>query len=253
MSSSLANKDIQILLVEDDSQLSGMMLEMLSSSYSVSLSETVNDALEKSYQKLPDLILCDLKLPDGSGLNVLESLKNNELTSHIPILIISALDTDEDVVMGLKYGADDYISKPFSKVELLARIQTQLENRQRIFNWFRNQNDATSTVPSKQQLFLNKLKDQSNQLIQLGNLSVDSLANEMAHSKRQLQRKVKEYLDCSCSDYIFSLRMNYASSLSHKGYTAKEISSMIGYKDVGHFNRIFKKHLETKRTTENNV
>ncbi len=241
-----------ILIVEDESMMSMLLSEILSPYYSVSIAETVESALEKSYLDLPDLILCDIKLPDGSGLKILETLKQDELTAHIPILVISSLDTEKDIIAGLELGADDYISKPFLNNELLVRVKAQLKNRQRIINWCRNHfvsGDTTisSGLPSKEQQFLEKLKEISETLIQEGEFSVDNLAHEMAHSKRQLQRKVKKYLNCSCSSYIFGLRMNYAKSLNQKGYTTKEITAMVGYKDVAHFSRIFKKYLEKEK------
>lgn len=245
-----------ILIVEDESLMSKLLSEILSSNYAISIVETVKNALEVSYQELPDLILCDIKLPDGSGLKILETLKKDERTAHIPILVISSLNSEQDIVTGLEHGADDYISKPFVTNELLLRIKSRLENRQRIISWCRNRiisanNAINSDLPSKEQQFLEKLKEISETLIQTGELSIDALAREMAHSKRQLQRKVKEHLNCSCSDYIFGLRMEYASCLSSKGYTTKEITSMIGYKDVAHFSRIFKKYLEEKETAPN--
>ncbi len=231
--------------------MSKLLLEMLSTDYTVSSADTVRTALEKSYQDIPDLILCDIKLPDGSGLKVLETLKQDELTAHIPILVISSLHTEDDIVAGLEHGADDYIPKPFLRNELLFRIKTQLENRRRIINWCRSRllagsTDIGSDLPSKEQQFLEKLKESGEHLVKAGDLSVDTLACRMAHSKRQLQRKVKEYLNCSCSDYIFGIRMSYARSLNEKGYTTKEITSMIGYKDVAHFSRIFRQYLEDK-------
>jgi len=246
----------RILIVEDEAQMSTLLSDILSSDYTITVVETVKHALETSYQESPDLILCDIKLPDGSGLKILETLKKDQLTAHIPILVISSLNSEEDIVAGLEHGADDYISKPFANNELLLRIKTQLENRQRIINWCRNRllNDNASFnnhLPSKEQQFLEKLKETSETLIHAGELTIDALAREMAHSKRQLQRKVKEHLNCSCSDYIFGLRMGYASSLNLKGYTTKEITAMVGYKDVAHFSRIFKKYLEEKETGSN--
>ncbi len=240
---------LTILIVEDDPMMSDLLIDLLSPDYTVTLAETVKDALEKSYQVLPDLILCDIKLPDGSGLKVLETLKQDELTAHIPIVVISSFHTEKDIVAGLESGANDYVSKPFQKNELLSRIKTQFENRQRMIDWCRSrmmvQNlGIISELPSKEEKFLELLRVKTESLIKQGELTVETLAGEMAHSKRHLQRKVKEYLNCSCSDYIYGIRMNYARSLSQKGYTTKEITSMVGYKDVAHFSRIFKQYLE---------
>ena len=238
-----------ILIVEDDQLMSDLLIDLLSPIYNINLAETVKDALEKSYQVLPDLILCDIKLPDGSGLKILETLKQDELTAHIPIVVISSFHTEEDIIAGLEHGANDYMGKPFLKNELLHRIKTQLENRQRLIDWCRSRmmvqsHDINSELPSKEQKFLEQLRINTEELIKQGELTVEKLAVTMAHSKRHLQRKVKEYLNCSCSDYIYGIRMSYARSLSQKGYSTKEITSMVGYKDVAHFSRIFKQYLE---------
>lgn len=250
MTSNNKNKAKQacILIVEDDDLMSKLLTDILSSDYAVTTADTVKAALEKSYKDLPDLILCDIKLPDGSGLKILDTLKQDELTAHIPILVISSLHTEDDIVAGLEHGADDYIPKPFQRTELLSRIRAQLENRRRIINWCRRVDTRaiSSDLPSKEQQFLDKLKESAEELIKAGDLSVETLASKMARSKRQLQRKVKEHLNCSCSDYIFGIRMSYAKSLNQKGYTAKEVTSMIGYKDVAHFSRIFRQYLEEK-------
>ena len=240
-----------ILIVEDDTMMSSLISDVLAPVYSISLAETAESALEKSYQELPDLILCDIKLPDGSGLNILQKLKQDEITAHIPILVISSLNTPEDIITGLEHGADDYIPKPFLIDELLHRVQNRLQNCERIISWCRNQMLAnkrfeSAGVLSKEQLFLEKLRITAEALLHSGNLSIDTLASEMAHSKRQLQRKVREYLNCSCSNYIFGLLMNFAENLQSKGYTIKEISSRTGYKDAAHFSRIFKKYLDQK-------
>ncbi len=246
----------RILIVEDDNLMMNLLIDMLSSSYAISQAGTVQEALERSYHDMPDLILCDLKLPDGSGLTILETLKDDETTSHIPIMVISSCNSQQDILTGLEHGADDYVSKPFSNSELQFRIRSQLENRQRMLNWCRNQmlygqSGLDNDLPSKEQQFIERLRLNSEQLLKSSSLSVESLASKMAHSKRQLQRKVREYLSCSCSEYIFALRMSYARSLDEKGYTTKEIAAMVGYKDVAHFRRIFKEYLEaTDNATE---
>jgi len=241
--------DVNVLIIEDENMMSGLISDILSPFYSISVAKTVREALKASFDERPNLILCDIKLPDGSGLEIIKKLKQDEMTAHIPILVISCLGTEEDIIKGLKIGADDYISKPFSNKEVLYRIKTQLKNRHRTINWCNQQNSATQNafsrgLATKEQQFVERLRQISETLIKKGELSIDTLAREMAQSKRQLQRKVKEHLDCSCSAYMFDIRMDYATVLSQKGYKSKEITSMVGYKDVSHFSRIFKKYQE---------
>lgn len=119
----MKNKGI-ILIVEDDVKLlnaNSLLLE--AEGYEILAAERLSEAREQLAAQKPDMIVLDIMLPDGSGLDFLAELRR---TSFIPVLLLTALDTDEDIVKGLEAGGDDYLIKPFSRSVFLARIQTIL-------------------------------------------------------------------------------------------------------------------------------
>lgn len=113
---------MRILLVEDDSIIAKNIIIFLKrKNYSVDLSETIEDAYDKSVTEEYDLIILDRGLPDGDGLTLIKKIRDEEV--HTPILVLTARNEDLDIVEGLNLGADDYLSKPFDMEVLTARIK----------------------------------------------------------------------------------------------------------------------------------
>lgn len=120
-----------ILVIEDEAHILELLRYNLEAQgYNVILSENGNDGLEKCIESSPDLVLLDLMLPDIDGLDVCKSIKRNEQLKSIPIIMLTAKSEEFDKVLGLELGADDYITKPFSIRELLARIKVVLRRSQ---------------------------------------------------------------------------------------------------------------------------
>ncbi len=122
----------RILVIEDDPDiLTNIKLRLESRGLIVFTAASGEEGLETARKKIPDAILLDLMLPGMSGLNVLKNIRADRTLSHVPVMIVSALGEESDVVVGLEMGADDYMSKPFSAAVLLARIHALLRrNRQ---------------------------------------------------------------------------------------------------------------------------
>ncbi|NQZ80314.1 MAG: response regulator [Colwellia sp.] len=248
-----------LFIIDDDPIVYDALVALLCDTYFLYIAIDIKSTFKLFKEVTPDLILCDLKLPDGCGLDIIQELKSSDEYSHIPIIIISGFNSESAITKGLLFGANDYIKKPWSNNELLHRIDSQLKNRQRVVDWCRNNtvvptlanSEFSESLLSKSEIFVEKLQHVVGLLVGKNSLSIDHLASEMAHSKRQLQRKVKQYLNCSCSEYILKIRMNYAQELNGKGYSAKEISAKIGYKDTAHFNQVFKKFLSDKVKPDN--
>ncbi len=118
-------KTIQIVVVEDDKDLSsGLCKALKEEGRSIVSVGTIKEAKDQILLTLPSLVILDINLPDGSGLDLLKSIKTEGL--NVPVILLSANDTDHDIVKGLELGADDYITKPFSLSILRARVNTQL-------------------------------------------------------------------------------------------------------------------------------
>ncbi len=122
----------RILVIEDELDiLTNIKLRLESRGFTVFTSKTGEEGLETAQKKIPDAILLDLMLPEINGLEVLKRIRSNRAISHIPVMIVSALGEESDVVVGLEMGADDYMSKPFNAAVLVARINALLRrNRQ---------------------------------------------------------------------------------------------------------------------------
>lgn len=115
----------QILVVEDDQTLNqGLCRALGDHSHQVVSCESIGEAKEQLSLGMVSLVLLDINLPDGSGLDFLQEIKNNQ--ENLPVILLTANDTDADIVAGLEQGADDYITKPFSLSVLRARVNTQL-------------------------------------------------------------------------------------------------------------------------------
>lgn len=126
-----------ILVIEDDDDIRNLILYNLTKAgFNTTSADNGRIGLEKAFSQRPDLILLDLMLPEVDGITAFKQLRQNESTSNIPVIMVTAKGDDEHVVNGLRLGADDYISKPFSPKILIARIETVL----------RRSDDETTTV-----------------------------------------------------------------------------------------------------------
>ena len=126
----MAKDKTTILIVEDEPSISELLRFMLQdANYAVTLAYDSKQALAAIAKELPDAVLLDWMLPDTSGLNLLSQLRNDSRTASLPIIMLTARGMEEDKVKGLDYGADDYVTKPFSPKELVARIQALLRRK----------------------------------------------------------------------------------------------------------------------------
>ena len=120
----------RILVVEDEAPIRDMLCFVLEQNgYQAATAADYNSALNMLAEPYPDLVLLDWMLPGGSGIQIAKKMKQHEITRNIPIIMITARGEEEDKVRGLEVGADDYVTKPFSVEELLARVRAQLRDR----------------------------------------------------------------------------------------------------------------------------
>ncbi len=114
----------KILIVDDDHIMSKVMSRMFASEkYDVKLSHTAKDAMETCVKELPDLVILDINLPDGNGLDMCKEMKDSPRLKHIPVIMLTGdATTVDNKIQGLEYGAEDYILKPFIATEMLARV-----------------------------------------------------------------------------------------------------------------------------------
>lgn len=232
-----------LLLVEDNSDLSFFLSKKLQNEFDVLVSDGT-DAIDKALSEIPDIIVCDVNLPDKTGFEICEILKNDLRTSHIPVILLTALDNKESYLQGLKSGVDLYLTKPFSYPILIQSLRALLYNREKLRYYYTN--NIGRIVDSKsfgsiEQTFVNNLNNLIKTNIDNADFSVENLADLLNISRIQLYRKIKAMFDVNVSDYINNFRLEQAKSmLQNPELTISEIAYKTGFSSPNYFSTVFK-------------
>lgn len=239
------NNKKRILVVEDHSDVSYYIGSILEDKYSVYYARTGQEGIDKAKEILPDLIVTDLMMPEMDGLEMSQAIRNSELLSHIPIVVITAKTSEEDRIKGIETGVDAYLNKPFNKDELRVLISNLIKQRKLLLEKFRHKDSAThSDAPqtSANQQLLDKFVSLVYANIKTGDLSIDNLASQMAMTSSQLRRKIHSITGVNPATYISNIRMSRARNLleTHPDMPIGDVALECGFYDMAHFSRIFK-------------
>ncbi|SNQ43178.1 substrate-binding domain-containing protein [Cellulophaga lytica] len=232
-----------ILIIEDNDELIKLLKNKLLESYKVHLSNGV-DGVEKALDIIPDIIICDVNLPDKDGFVICEVLKNDLRTSHIPIIMLTALDNNESYIKGLKSGADSYLTKPFSFSVLSQSIKSLLYNREKLRYYYLNnvhKINPHEKFDAKDQEFILKINSIIEQNIDNSSFSVEAMAETLNISRVQLYRKIKAIIGVNISDYILDFRLSKAKNLLiNSQLSISEIAYATGFSSPNYFSTNFK-------------
>ena len=172
-----------------------------------------------------------------------ESLKRDERSSHIPIILLTARAASEDKIQGLEIGADDYLIKPFEPKELLARVKNLIDIRRKLRERFKVSiplKPGEIAVTSTDDAFLQRARAVVEARMADEKFSVEDLATELCMSRSQVHRKLTALTDLSASDFIWYLRLHRAMDLLKGGSgTVSEVAYEVGFTDPSHFSRRF--------------
>ncbi len=232
-----------LLLIEDNKDLSQFLKNKLQKEFDVILSDGT-DAIEKALQLIPDVIICDVNLPDKNGFEICEILKSDLRTSHIPTIILTAMDNEESYLLGLKSGVDLYLTKPFSYPILMQSLKSLLFNREKLRYYYTNNINRISEAKSfgnLEQQFVSNLNKNISDNLDNPNFSVENLAESMHVSRVQLYRKVKAIFNENVSDYINNFRLEQSKVfLQDSQLTISEIAYKNGFSSPNYFSTVFK-------------
>jgi len=232
-----------ILIIEDNFDLSTFLKNKLIGEYEIHLSDGT-DAIERAFELIPDIVLCDVNLPDKNGFEICEILKKDLRTSHVPIIILTALGNKESYLKGLHSGADLYLTKPFSYSILMQSIKSLLYNRERLRYYYTNniyKIEQETSFGVSQQDFIFKVNEIIKKNIDNSNFSVENLADEINVSRVQLYRKIKAILNINISDYIQDFRLEKAKlMLKNSSLSVSEIAYSCGFSSPNYFSTSFK-------------
>lgn len=242
---SLQDEKYKLLIVEDNHELMDFITSVLSSHFEVFKAYHGKAGLKLIKEKNPDLIISDIMMPVMDGNQMCQKIKSDIATCHIPVILLTALNTLEYKIEGLNVGADAYIEKPFDINFLLAQIKNLLNTRQRLKEKYAFHSSVPESEVTHNDLdneFL--LKAKSFVLNNLDNqeLSVEMLAGELAMSRPVLYRKLKAITDQSPQDFIRLIRLQEAKKLLKQGkQNITEIAFETGFADPKYFSTSFKK------------
>lgn len=240
----------RILIAEDNDELRGYLHQTLSEEYSVVVVENGKEALGIVKEYNPDLVISDIMMPEMRGDELCHILKNDIDTSHIPIMLLTALNDEKNILKGLQTGADEYIIKPFNIGILKASIANLLTNRAILRSKFANLDNAPeedgSCMNCATELdwkFINSLKEHVEKNIDDPSFNIDTLASLMYMSRTSLYSKIKALTDLAPSDYVRNIRLNKAAELLKEGkHNVTEVAELTGFNDAKYFREVFKKH-----------
>lgn len=253
-------KDLTILIVEDNEELRHFIISILQEKYQVIEAVDGAEGFERIKSVIPDLVISDIMMPRMDGIELLATTRKDHNVSHIPFILLSAKSAIEDRIKGLEYGADDYITKPFSAGYLKARIASMLKQRDILRRFFTQSkesgdkqtiqsNEATtnmifpSTPPitSYDEKFIKKIAQSVEEKLENPDFKIEDLADSMNLSRTVFYRKIKSILGVSPKDFVRDMRVKKAVQLLDSGeYSISEIAYMSGFSSPQYFSRVFK-------------
>jgi signal transduction histidine kinase/AraC-like DNA-binding protein len=235
-----------VLVAEDHPEVHHYIHDILKGRYSVLLAKDGEEGIVKATNAIPDLIISDVMMPKKDGYELCRTLKGDERTSHIPIILLTAKAGSEDRIGGLKSEADDYVTKPFIPDELLARVENLIESRKKLRQRYKKESIlkpseiAENSVDEK---FLHKLMEIVESQIGNEHFGVEQLSEEIGMSRSQLHRKLKALLDQGPNQFIRTFRLNRAHDLlKQRAATASEIAYRVGFGSPSYFTKCFQEH-----------
>ncbi|GAA4298297.1 substrate-binding domain-containing protein [Aestuariibaculum suncheonense] len=232
-----------LLIIEDNPDLIRYLNNKLSAEFIIETCDG-HGAIEKAFELIPDIIICDVNLPDKNGFEICDILKKDLRTSHIPSIILTAYDSKESYIQGLDSGADLFLTKPFSFTILYRSIKNLLFNREKlrrhhIKNIYKT--EPTNDLANSEQEFINDMNKYVHENIDDSSYNVEQLASDLGISRVQLYRKVKAILNINVSDYIQNLRLEKAKILLQEStLSISEIAYSVGFSSPSYFSLTFK-------------
>lgn len=241
-----------LLIIEDNADVTTYIESILKSEYRIAKAANGRAGIDQAFELIPDIIITDVMMPEKNGYEVCATLKLDERTSHIPIVMLTAKATDADRIAGLETGADAYLLKPFNKEELFIRLEKLIELRRALQARYARAVEPLDSIPAPgkeeiksptlDDLFLKKIREVIQQKMGDADLGVDHLAEAAYLSRTQVYRKMKALTGESPTVFIRKMRLYQARQLLRTtDLNISEIAYELGFTDPNYFSRVFSK------------
>lgn len=233
-----------ILVIEDNADMRSYIREHLIGDYRVLEAAHGKEGLAIANREIPDLIITDIMMPEMDGITFCNTVRRDERTSHIPVVMLTAKEGRDNKIEGLETGADDYLTKPFDARELRARIKNLIHQRQQLRKKFSQQitlQPKNISITSVDGLFLEKVESTIEKFLSDYDFGVPQLQDALAMSKTQLHRKMKALTDQAPGEFLRNYRLRRAAQLlDQHGGNITEIAFAVGFGSLSYFTRSFK-------------
>lgn len=234
-----------VLIIEDNDDVAHYLKTCLKGKYRILHAPNGILGTHMAFEQIPDIVISDVMMPGKDGFEVCKTLKTDERTDHIPIIILTAKVTTEDRLTGLSCGADAYLAKPFNKEELFTRLDQLILVRKILIGKLEKNGLSfllKEKVENPQTKFLKQVIESIHTHLDDANFGPPQLAKEIGLSESQIYRKLKSITDKSTAIFIRSVRLQKAKELIETtDKTISEIAYQVGFNDPSWFSRAFKK------------
>ncbi len=234
-----------ILVVEDNNDMRHFIMKNLKRRFRVLEAHNGAEGYEIATEKIPDLVVSDIIMPGTDGIQLCKKLKKDILTSHIPVVLLTALNSIDNQIEGLETGADEYISKPFNYKLFETRVDNLIMSRKRLRERFSKEIEIESkdfTLNWRDQEFLDKIIKIVQEKISEPNLSVENLSKNAGMSRIHFYRKITALTDQTPSEFIKTIRLKEAARLlAENRLTVSEIAYQVGFTAPSYFTTCFGK------------
>lgn len=242
----------KILIVDDEPDLLLFLEEIFEEDYQVFAAESGKKALDIARTELPDLIVSDVMMPEMSGFELCTFAKTDFLLGHIPIILLTALNSTDHEIEGLKTGADAYIAKPFPVNLLKATVQNLLTSRQKLKHSFLNSSLSSAgdvTQNNSDKVFLEKVIAAIDTKLDKTDLEIGDISNELGMSESTFYRKLKSLTDLAGNEFIRTVRLKRSVELlKNSDFNISEIAYRVGFSDPKYFSTCFRKFYNSTPT-----
>lgn len=240
--SDVIEKQEIVLVIEDNREVRDFVINSLRSTYQVIAASSGDEGIGMAIAQIPDLIISDVMMPGKNGYETCRLLKEDERTSHIPVILLTAKAGIENKIEGLETGADDFIPKPFNTRELLTRIKNLITTRKKLREKFLNTvlEDEKPVKATIEDAFLKKLREAIESNLDNAEFSIEDLSREVGMSRTQVHRKLKALTNQSASQFMRTIRLQHGKTLLQEGnLNVSEVAYRVGFSSPTYFSTCY--------------
>lgn len=234
-----------VLVIEDNEDLNQYLCKTISKFYNVVSAKDGKEGLHKAFKTIPDLVVSDVMMPEMDGYEFCQTLKNDNRTSHIPVILLTAKSDDSSHIEGIKLGADVYLGKPFKPALLLSHIKNIISSRKKLKELFTQKmslGPSEVEVSSFDEEFIKNAIRYVEENIEKDEFLIDELATKLNMSRSTFYRKLKALTGMSGSDFIRLIKLKRSAQLLKTGeYTVSMAAYSSGFNDLKNFRKTFQK------------